>query len=94
MLLPPQDGQAKNSRQTADERFYGVGASGQEKVGGPVSQSSQRGAQQDAGKALEVSFILVEFVPRLCWDRAELWGPGLAEDQKIWERIEDVVTLS
>ena len=50
-----QAGQEEDPRQEADERVHGVGPGGAQEAGSPVSQSTQRGAQQDPGQALEVS---------------------------------------
>lgn len=46
--------QEQAARQTADERLHGVGASGAQEAGGPVSSSAQRGAQQDFGQTVAV----------------------------------------
>ena len=50
-----QAGQEEDPRQEADERVHGVGPGGAQEAWSPVSQSTQRGAQQDPGQALEVS---------------------------------------
>ena len=54
-LIVFQAGQEEDPRQEADERVHGVGPGGAQEAGSPVSQSTQRGAQQDPGQALEVS---------------------------------------
>ena len=50
-----QAGQEEDPRQETNERLHGVGSGGAAAAGAPVPQPPQRGAQQDAGQALEVS---------------------------------------
>lgn len=49
-----QRAEKQTSRQTAHERVYGLGASGAQEAGGPVSSSAQRRAQQDFGQTVAV----------------------------------------
>ncbi len=49
-----QDGQTKNSRETAHERLHGLGSGGQAAVGRSIPESAQRRTQQDSWIIVEV----------------------------------------